>query len=71
MPEDTNMGTKSKTTTIILWLFSLHRFYLGKIGTNILYIFTAGGLLIWMIIDLISICNNTMTDSHGKTLKRD
>ena len=71
MSENTDVGTKSKTTTIILWLFSLHRFYLGKIGTGILYLFTGGGFLIWAIIDLISILKNTMTDSHGKTLKRD
>ena len=71
MSEDTNIGTKSKTTTIILWFFLLHRFYLGKIGTGILFLFTGGGLLIWAIIDLVSILNNSMTDSHGKTLKRD
>ena len=70
MTEETRMGTKSKTTTIILWLFALHRFYLGKIGTGILYFISAGGLLIWAIIDLIAICNNSMTDSDGKTLKR-
>jgi TM2 domain-containing membrane protein YozV len=71
MAEDTNMGTKSKTTTIIFWLFSIHRFYLGKIGTAILYLFTIGGLGIWALIDLISILNNSMTDSDGKKLKRD
>ena len=71
MSESTDVGHKSKTTTIILWFFSLHRFYLGKIGTGVLYIFTLGGLFIWMIIDLVAILNNSMTDSNGKKLRRD
>ena len=59
---------KSKTTTIIFWLFGVHRFYLGKIGTGILYFFTGGGLVIWAIIDIINIANGKMTDSKGNTL---
>jgi TM2 domain-containing membrane protein YozV len=59
---------KKKSTTIILWIFSLHRFYLGKIGTGILYLLTFGGVGIWMIIDLISILRDTMTDANGNKL---
>ena len=60
---------KSKTTTIIFWLFGVHRFYLGKIGTGILYFFTAGGLVIWAIIDIINIATGKMTDSNGNPLE--
>jgi len=60
---------KSKTTTIIFWLFGVHRFYLGKIGTSILYFFTAGGLVIWAIIDIINIATGKMTDSNGNPLE--
>ena len=68
MSENTELGTKKKSTTLIFWLFSLHRFYLGKTGTGILYLFTFGGLFIWSIIDLIAILSNSMTDSEGKKL---
>lgn len=43
---------KSKSTTVILSFFGLHYFYLGKIGTGILYLFTFGGFLWWWIIDI-------------------
>tara|TARA_B100000315_G_scaffold200855_1_gene193165 strand:- start:2348 stop:2602 length:255 start_codon:yes stop_codon:yes gene_type:complete len=67
-PTQEGIMQKNKKTTIILWLFGLHRFYLGKIGTGILYIFTGGGLIVWAIIDIINIMNGKMTDSNGNTL---
>ena len=60
---------KSKTTTIILWFLSIHRFYLGKIGTGVLYLFTLAGLGIWAIIDIIKIATGKMTDSDGNPLE--
>ena len=68
MNEENTTAQKSKTTTLILWLFSLHRFYLGKPGSAILYILTAGGLIVWAIIDLVAILNGSMTDKDGNTL---
>lgn len=59
---------KSKSVAYLLWLFlgglSMHRFYLGKIGTGILYLLTGQLFGIGWIIDLFLIggmvdnCNN-------------
>ena len=47
---------KSKTVAYLFWFFlgglSIHRFYLGKIGTGILYLFTLQLAGIGWIIDL-------------------
>lgn len=69
---NTNASPKSKITALLLLLFlgtfGAHRFYVGKPGTAILFIFTAGGLLVWYIIDLINIVKGTFQDSEGKAL---
>ena len=49
------------------WL-GVHRFYVGKIGTAILYIITLGGLGIWWIVDLILIVTGSFTDSRGQRI---
>jgi TM2 domain-containing membrane protein YozV len=47
---------KSKLAAYLLWFFlgflSLHRFYLGKIGTGILYLITGQLFGIGWIVDL-------------------
>lgn len=46
---------KSKSTAYLLWFFlgsfSAHRFYLGKVGTGLLYLFTLQLFGIGWIID--------------------
>lgn len=52
---------KSKWVCLALWcflgLFGGHKFYDGKIGSGILYMFTAGFFMIGWIIDLFAILN--------------
>jgi TM2 domain-containing membrane protein YozV len=52
---------KSKGTAYVLWLFSLvgicglYRFYIGKVGTGILWLFTFGLLGVGVLIDLFTL----------------
>ena len=49
-------------------VFGVHRFYVGKIGTGILMIFTLGGFGIWMMIDLIFIIMGIFRDADGNKI---
>ncbi len=51
-----------------LGAFGAHRFYVGKIGTGILQLLTAGGLGIWAIIDLVMLAAGKFTDKQGNKL---
>ncbi len=55
------MNQKSKLTAYLLWfflgLFGAHKFYLGKVGMGILYLFTAGLFGVGWIIDLFTLGN--------------
>jgi TM2 domain-containing membrane protein YozV len=51
----------------LAWL-GVHRFYVGKIGTGILFIFTLGGLGIWWIVDLILIVTGNFSDKQGQKI---
>lgn len=60
---------KSKTLALVLCIFlgffGVHRFYVGKIGSGILYAFTAGVFMIGWIVDIVNICRNRFTDGSG------
>ncbi len=66
------MGNKSKSKTFLLCYFfgalGVHRFYLGKLITGILMLLTAGGLLIWWLVDLYRIVTGRMKDKQGDEL---
>jgi TM2 domain len=49
-----------------LGLFGAHRFYVGKIWTGILQIFTLGGLGIWTFVDLIMILVGAFKDKERR-----
>ena len=58
---------KSKLVAFLLWFFlgglSMHRFYLGKIGSGILYLFTGQLFGIGWIIDLFLL--GSMVDNYN------
>ena len=64
-----NLTQKSWLVTLLLCLFvgtlGVHRFYVGKIGTGILQLFTLGGFGIWTLIDFILIACKKFTDVNG------
>jgi TM2 domain-containing membrane protein YozV len=76
VPESTQsvagVGEKSFTTTwllsLLLGVFGIDRFYLGKIGTGVLKLITAGGLGIWYLIDLIILLTGGTRDKNGLSL---
>lgn len=55
--------------SLILGVFGVHRFYLGRVGTGILMLLTAGGLGIWLIIDWILIITGGLRDGQGQLVK--
>lgn len=67
------MSDKSFVVTLLLAIFlgtlGIHRFYVGKIWTGILWLLTGGLLGIGMIVDVIVIAVGNFTDKEGKLIK--
>jgi len=63
---------KSKTTALILAVllggFGIDRIYMGKIGTGILKLITAGGAGIWWLYDIIMIASGKAKTKDGQAL---
>lgn len=59
MSQPIPVNQKSTGVAYLLWLFlgvlGVHQFYLGKTGRGLLYLFTFGGLLIGVLIDLFTL----------------
>ncbi|MFR1672766.1 MAG: TM2 domain-containing protein [Candidatus Gastranaerophilaceae bacterium] len=64
---------KSYTATLFLAFFlgglGVHRFYTGYILIGLIQLLTLGGLGIWTLIDIISICLGNFKDARGCNLE--
>lgn len=69
----TNTSDKKRLVALLLCIFlgefGIHRFYVGKIGTGILYLLTGGLFGIGWIIDIVKICLGSFTDNVDAPLR--
>ncbi len=49
-------------------LAGMHRIYAGKVITGLIQLCTAGGFIIWQVIDIIRIVLGCFDDKHGRTI---
>ena len=67
-------ASKDWMITLLLCLFcggiGVHRYYVGKIGTGILYTLTLGIFGIGTLIDLIKIATGKFTDKNGNYIRK-
>lgn len=70
----TGISAKSKMVTLILAIvlgaIGAHRFYVGKTGSGILYLFTMGLFCFGWIYDIIKIASGTFRDGLGLPIVR-
>jgi TM2 domain-containing membrane protein YozV len=57
------------TLTILFGLLGIHRFYVGKVGTGVLYLFTAGLLGFGWIIDIFTVLFGNFTDKTNSFIR--
>ena len=67
------VSEKKRLPALLLCFFfgtlGIHRFYVGKIGTGVLWLLTGGILGIGALIDFIMIIVGSFTDKEGKRIQ--
>ncbi|WP_411676899.1 TM2 domain-containing protein [Caproicibacter sp.] len=67
------VSPKSRLATLLLCfflgVFGIHRFYVGKVGTGIIWLLTAGVFGIGSLIDFIMIICGVFKDQYGLEVK--
>lgn len=68
------ISPKSRLAALLLCIFlgglGIHRFYVGKIGTGIVWLLTLGVFGIGVIVDLIMIIVGVFRDKAGRPVER-
>ena len=68
-----NISQKSRLAALLLCIFlgslGIHRFYVGKVGTGILWLFTGGMFGIGALVDLILIACGSFKDKYGAVVE--
>ena len=69
-PPDTSDRSRGVALALssMLGIFGCHRFYVGKIGTGLLQLFTLGGFSVWYLYDLILVASGNFRDADGRRL---
>ncbi len=67
-------SSKSKTVALVLCITlgwaGIHRFYVGKVGTGILWFLTCGMFCFGWVVDICKIAGGKFTDGHGRLIGR-
>jgi TM2 domain-containing membrane protein YozV len=53
---------------VFLGVLGIHRFYVGKTGTGVLWLFTGGVFGIGLIVDFITIVTGNFTSINGNKI---